>query len=33
MKEQNQELDRTPLDKGPKKDVLARAKRAFNGST
>jgi ParB family chromosome partitioning protein len=33
MKEQNPALDRTPLDKASKKDVLARAKRAFKGST
>ncbi|MEZ5994173.1 MAG: ParB/RepB/Spo0J family partition protein [Hyphomonadaceae bacterium] len=33
MKEHNPALDRTPLDKASKKDVLARAKRAFKGST
>jgi ParB family transcriptional regulator, chromosome partitioning protein len=33
MKEQNPALDRTPLDKASKKDVLARAKRAFKRSS
>lgn len=32
MKEKNPALDRTALDRASKKDVLARAKRAFKGS-